>query len=83
MTDEYIEHSARQLADDIDFEVISGILIQAGWTKVVLRPMVYEDSQSIDQWLEQKCKAHKLHRGLVFLFEDPKDASWFTLRWYK
>jgi hypothetical protein len=73
---------SKQLSDHIDFEILSDVLISAcGWTKVVLSPMVHECSLAIDQWLPQHCKGNYRTMGLVFLFEETKDATWFTLKW--
>lgn len=81
LKDEYIGVAAKQMSDDIDFEVLSSIMIQSGWTKVVLKPMTSEKSTEIDQWIEHNCKGMHMTRGLVWIFKDIKDANWFTMRW--
>jgi hypothetical protein len=79
LLDEQINEAAQHLADDIDFEVTSYHLTQSGWSKVVLFPMSMERSQEIDAWIATKPKG-VYHRGLVFLFKEAKDATWFVLK---
>lgn len=76
-----LDQAAKHLADDIDFEVLSQAFCESGWTKVVLSPMTWEQSDMIDIWTSQHVKGHMITRGLVWVFEDPKEANWFTLRW--
>lgn len=79
----YIERAAKDLADDIDFEVMTQVLLESGWTKVVLRPMTWERGAAIDQWVDANFKNGFLNRGLVWLFKSSKDATMFTLKWYE
>ena len=80
--DEVIDHTARAIAAEIDFEVLSSILIESsGWVKVVLSPMTGERGSDIDHWCDTQVKGHFMNMGLVWVFEDPKEANWFTLRW--
>jgi hypothetical protein len=81
LEDELVTHAAKQLSDDIDFEVISGILLEDGWSKVVLSPMTIETSAAIDMWILKQCKGRHHTRGLVWIFERSEDAMWFKLRW--
>ena len=69
------------MAAEIDFQVLSGLLIELGWTKVVLNPMTWEHGALIDSWVESNVKGHFETMGLVWVFEDAKDAAWFVLRW--
>jgi hypothetical protein len=79
LLDEQLNEAAQSLADDIDFEVMSYHLKESGWSKVVLMPMTIEKSQAIDAWIATKPK-DVYHRGLVFLFKEAKDATWFVLK---
>lgn len=76
-----IEGAAKDLADDIDFEIVSGVLCDSGWSKVILSPMTWEQGMDIDLWCEQHVKKKFRNRGLVWIFEDDKDATWFRLKW--
>lgn len=76
-----INDMSKQLADDIDWEIITGFLIESGWNKVVLEPMTKEHSDNIDQWVLEHIKGKHTTRGLVWVFEEDKDAMWFKLKW--
>lgn len=76
-----IDKAGSRMAAEIDFEILSGFLIDIGWRKVVLRPMTWEDSYEIDLWVTQHVKGHHQTMGLVWVFENVEDANWFTLRW--
>ncbi len=79
--DDYMSEAAENLAKDIDFEIMSNILLESGWTKIVLEPMTWERSAEIDLWTHKNIKGRTHERGLVWLFEDGKDAMMFSLRW--
>lgn len=75
------ETLSKEIADEIDFEIMMEILIKNGWHKVVLKPMTWEDGYTIDTWVETNVKCEFHTRGLVWIFEDAKDANWFSVRW--
>lgn len=79
--DAVMDEAAKALAKEIDFEVLSSALIESGWSKVVLSPMTWEDGYAVDLWIVDNCKGRHMNMGLVWIFEDEKDASWFKLRW--
>lgn len=81
LEDEIANSLAESIAKEIDFEIISGMLIEMGWTKVVLRPMTWETGAEIDLWTESNVKRKFQTMGLVWIFEDPAEANWFALRW--
>jgi hypothetical protein len=78
-----IDQAAKNMADDIDFEILMDILCSGKnkWTKVVLKPMTWEDGLEIDGWVEQNVKGKYRNRGLVWIFENASDANWFIIRW--
>lgn len=80
---EIIEAAARELADDIDFQVMRELLLESGWSEAVLKPMTWEQSAEIDIWTSQNIKKGFYTRGLVWLFKDAKEATWFRLKWYE
>lgn len=81
--DEAIDRAAKDMADDIDFEVLTQLLCTGKntWTKVVLRPMSWEDGLEIDKWVDENVKGKFNNRGLVWVFEKSSDANWFSIRW--
>ena len=79
--EEYVNQAADELAKGIDAEVFRSLLKEGGWHEVVLRPMTWERSDNIDLWVEENIKGKRWTYGLVWMFEDQKDANWFALRW--
>ena len=58
------------------------MLIGLGWTRVMLTKFT-DNTYAIDitHWLAENIKNPYERNGRDFLFENPKDASWFILRW--
>lgn len=83
ISEEYINNAAESLAADIDFDVLTSLFVESGWTKVVLKPMTWEDGLDIDGWVEKNVKGQYQTRGLVWVFKEPKEANWFKLRWLR
>ena len=81
LEEEIINTAGKRLADEIDFEILCGMLKELGWKKIVLSPMTHEQSCEIDDWTEQHVKGSFETMGLVWIFELEEDANWFALRW--
>lgn len=79
--DTIIDEAAKRMAEDIDFDVLTSLFVESGWTKIVLKPMTWEDGLEIDGWVEKNVKGDFQTRGLVWVFKDPNEANWFKLRW--
>ena len=82
LEDEVLEKMAKEIADQIDFDVLTSLLSDVGWTKVEL-PRFSDRFHAIDIdiWIE-KYTIHQVKSfGRIFVFENPKDASHFILRW--
>ena len=82
LEEEILNKAGKQLANDIDREVLWGMLQGIGWCRVML-PRLVDNNHAIDitYWLEENCKKAFERNGRDFLFEDSKDANWFKLRW--
>ena len=80
--DEMIEFKAKQLSDEIDREVLWGMLESIGWHRVML-PRLTDNNHAVDiaHWLALNCKNSHERSGRDFLFEEANDANWFVLRW--
>jgi hypothetical protein len=78
LEDEILDDLGKQISEEIDFEVMSGMLITFGWTKV---DMFYYAMSEVDEWLKTNCQADYARHREHFLFEDEQDANWFKLRW--
>ena len=72
----------RQVRAEIDKEVLWGMLKNLGWTRVLL-DRLQDNKHAIDitYWLEENCQGAYERDGRDFLFENPKDASMFILKW--
>ena len=80
--DEIADNMAEQMSREVDREVLWGMLQGIGWCRVML-PRLIDNNHAIDitYWLEANCKHPFERSGKDFIFESPKDASWFILRW--
>ena len=79
---EMIEAKAKEMSDEIDREVLWGMLEGMGWTRVMIPPFESrEHSVDIIEWLEENCKEAYERHSRDFIFESAKDANWFKLRW--
>jgi hypothetical protein len=80
--DTWEAQAAKQLARDIDREVLWGMLQGIGWTRIMLPRFVDNDhAVDITYWLADNCKDAFERSGRDFIFESQKDANWFMLRW--
>jgi hypothetical protein len=77
----FSKHAADQIAKEIDFGILTSMLQELGWVKIVLTPMTHETSDAIDEWIRITCKKGVETMGLVWVFEDHREAAWFSLRW--
>ena len=79
---EMIEDKAKEMSDEIDREILWGMLEGMGWTRVML-PTLGDGKRAVDiiTWLEDNCKSPYERSGRDFIFESSKDANWFKLRW--
>jgi hypothetical protein len=79
---ELAEKMSKILAEEIDWEIMADMLVQAGWVMVDL-PHYKDRYQSIDveTWIDDNCKGKYKKRSTTFVFEKKEDAAWFKLRW--
>jgi hypothetical protein len=77
-----INGKATQMSQEIDREVLWGMLEGLGWSRIML-PRLIDNNHAIDitYWLEANCKAAYQRNGRDFMFESQQDANWFRLRW--
>jgi hypothetical protein len=81
LEDEIISKMGKQMSDEIDFGILTDMLCELGWRRVILSPMSTEDSYEVDMWTKKHVKGHFETMGLVWVFELEEDANWFALRW--
>ena len=81
LEEEMLEQASVRMMKEIDFQILADMLVELGWVRVVLKPVTHEQGVHVDHWVKTYCKGAVETMGLVWLFEDPKDATWFTMKW--
>ena len=82
LEDEMLEQAGKAMANDIDREILWGMLQGLGWTRVMLpNDTAMLNATLIKEWLSINCKQPYERYLSDFIFEDVKDANWFKLRW--
>jgi hypothetical protein len=81
LEDEIITKMGKELSNEIDFQILTDMLCELGWRKVILKPMTWEAGLEVDAWTAKHIKGNFETMGLVWVFEREEDANWFTLRW--
>ena len=78
----YINKMSQDLANEIDFSILSDILLENGWTPVEFIPFTYsKQAKDIANWAEQHCVGKWRHHGVNFVFERAADATAAILKW--
>ena len=82
LENQIIEELGTQMQSEIDKEILWGMLVGIGWTRVTL-PRLTDNKQAIDikYLLEENVKDPYERRGSDFIFQDKRDAVNFILRW--
>jgi len=82
LEEEILADLGKQFAKDMDFEIMSQVLIPFGWTRFEI-PRFIDNHHAIDigYWLLDNCQGEYKRNGRVFLFKEPRDATMFILRW--
>jgi hypothetical protein len=81
LEEQLMERASRAIADEIDFEVLSSMLVQTGWTRVQLSRPPRTITSDINTWMHAECKKHWKHRGKIWIFENKEEAALFKLTW--
>lgn len=75
---------AKQLQEEIDWEVLCSFLNDTGWTKVKIewpKNMTEAGAHEISEWCRANLKGEYKGRGHTWIFENGKDATIFLLKW--
>jgi hypothetical protein len=82
MQDEILEELGTKMQSVVDREILWGILIGMGWTRVKLSRFV-DNHHAVDitYWLDEHVKNPFEREGADFIFENSYDAMMFILRW--
>lgn len=81
---EMAEDLAKELQEEIDWEVMMDIMKESGYTHITMPwPTRINEMQAhaIKEWCRANLKEHYSGRGQDWLFKNEKDAIMFTLRW--
>lgn len=80
--DEMMKQAARRMAEDIDREVLWGMLIGLGWKRHLL-DRLKDNNHAVDisYWLDKNCRGAYERNGRDFIFEDERDYLMFVLTW--
>lgn len=73
------------LQEEIDWEIISEMLVAEGWTQVTVSNTTanyaYRNPKKMEDWINKNIKGKSRGRGVSWFFENAEDAAWFALRW--
>jgi len=82
LEEQIAEDMAREMSEEIDFDVMKDLLTESGWYTVQLLTLgSREKSIDIKDWITKNCKRGFVSRGRTFIFKSKKEAEWFSLRW--
>lgn len=70
---------AKLLQEEIDWEILSDILVECGWIKVDISPE--QIPTIVETWVKGNVQGKYKVRGPTWVFESEKDAMMFILRW--
>lgn len=82
LEEQIIEELGTQMQSEIDKEILWGMLVGMGWTRVLL-PKFNSREHSVDviEWLDANCKNPYERKGSEVIFENSGDAVNFIMRW--
>ena len=81
LEEEIAESIAKDMARQIDDDIMSSMLVEIGWIPVEFHFKDNNHSNDVTFWLLEHCKSKWRRIGQTYLFEDRKEAEWFILRW--
>ena len=84
LAEEICNRGATEIAEEIDWGVMAGLLTEGGWERVTVDfgPRMSESiAHEIKEWVRTQCNGLVKSRNKTWLFENPKDATMFILRW--
>ena len=82
LQDEILEELVTQMQSEMDKEILWGMLVKLGWTRVLL-PRFNSREHSVDvvYWLDANCKNPYERKGSEVIFENSIDAVNFIMKW--
>jgi hypothetical protein len=82
LQDKILEELGTNMQSQVDREILWGILIGMGWTRVKLSRFI-DNYHAVDitYWLDEHVNNPFEREGADFIFENSHDALIFILRW--
>lgn len=83
LEDEMAEALSAEIAAEIDFEIIVGLMVSIGWTQIKTLSDRYTPDIAYEMrtWTDRNVKGHYKCRGNTWVFEKEEDALLFSLRY--
>lgn len=82
LEEKYAEEAAKILSEEIDWKLITDMMISIGWTKVELpRFSLHGPTLDMNNWMHNECRHHWKRRGKTWVFENKEEAALFKLTW--
>lgn len=79
--DQAVTRAAKELADEIDWQILAETMLKAGWTEVQVDDYTQKYRDGMASWIFNNIRGNKTGMRGRWLFESPADATWFRLRW--
>jgi hypothetical protein len=81
LEEQYADRAAKEMAEEIDNEILFDLMVKSGWTRVELSRLTRTDNRDMNTWMHAECKKHWHRRGKVWVFESREEAALFKLTW--
>ena len=82
LSKKFADIASAEIRKEIDWEIISNLLINSGWTKVRIQGKTSSDTEKVmSDWCKKSVVGKFMHMPHEFIFELEKDATLFILRW--
>jgi hypothetical protein len=82
LEEELLDKAGKEMAREIDREVLWSMLVGIGWTRVIISSeTAMIKATHIKNWLSRNCTGSYEKNRSDFIFESKTDAVNFILRW--
>jgi len=80
--EEIANRFAVHLSKEIDWELISDMLVADGWTRAEIVPFSRPELQrTVLEWVQTNAQGHYQNFETRYVFQNEKDAVLFALKW--
>ena len=84
LEDEMAKELSREMAEEVDWEIMCDIMKQLGWTEVKIswpKNMSETVAHKIKEWCRHNLTGNYKGRGQNWIFENSIDATMFVVKW--